>query len=212
MTVHRATYCIRLTVGVATALLAATGHAAVAADKHTSCSTSFDDSSADVAAATVVNGTPTQLAAADNPNVDLTKVTISRDARNLRVVFQVTKLAVKDPDGTPFGAWNLAFSAGGHRYAVHSSGDNPIVNAGTYYGWFGFHALRDDKQVRSVTGHYDTTTNTVVVEWPDRTAHGKLSRVQADTNAVVVNAGAGPAIVRLQQEDTATGSGLALGC
>jgi hypothetical protein len=212
VTVHRSTYCIRFAVGVATALLAATGQAAVAADKHASCSTSFDDSSADVEVATVVNGTPTPLAPADNPDVDLTKVTISRDARNLRVVFQVTKLAAEPVQGSPFGAWNLAFSAGGHRYAVHSSGDNPLVNAGTYYGWFGFHALRDDKQVRGATGRFDTTTSTVVVEWPDRSAHGTLSRVHADSNAVVFNGGAGPAIVRTQQQDTATGSRLALDC
>jgi len=212
MTGHRSTYCIRLTVGVATALLAATGHAAVAADKHTSCSTNFTDSSGDVQVATLVNGATTQLAPADNPNVDLTKVTISRDAHNLRVVFQVTKFAIEDPDGTPFGAWNLAFSASGHRYAVHSSGDNTLVNAGTYYGWFGFHALRDDKQLHGVTGRYDAATNTIVVEWPDRSVHGPLSRVQADTNSVVFNVGAGPAIVRLQQQDLATGSRLALGC
>lgn len=212
MTVHRSTFGIRLAVGVATSLLVATGHAAVAADKHTSCSTSFGDSSADVQVATVVNGTATPLAPADNPNVDLTKVTISRDARNLRVAFQVTKFALEDPDGTPVGAWNLAFSVGGHRYEVLSSGDNPLVNAGTYYGSFGFHAVRDDKEVRGVTGRYDTATNTVVIEWPDRTVHGTLSRVQAGANAAVINAGAGPAIVRMQQQDTATGSRLALGC
>jgi len=212
MTGHRSTYRIRLAVGVAAALLAATGHAAVAADKHASCSTSFDDSSGDVDVATVVNGATTQLAPADNPNVDLTKVTISRDARNLRIAFQVAKFQIQDPDGTPLGAWNLAFSAGGHRYEVHSGADNMLVNAGTYHGWFGFHALRDNKEVHGVTGRYDAATNTIVVEWPDRSAHGALSRVQADTNLVVFNAGAGPAIVRLQQQDLATGSRLALGC
>jgi hypothetical protein len=154
------------------------------------CSATLTDAPLDVQLAADVNGSSTQVVNAQYNDIDLTQVSVGDVGGKLAVTFNVLSLtSMPGPNSAPLGQWNLTFTAGQHRYAVHVEGAGAVVNAGDYYGWWGFHVLRDGKALSHVTGAFDTQKSQVDVQVPSVSLGRTLTRVQAQTNAVLANLG-----------------------